>query len=196
MKYLFIPVLATVMLLLATPSAQATTLPVKTVQTELTQLGYNTGPVEGIFGSETLAAVKAFQTTEGLPVDGIVGPQSSQALGILTTAKSFTGVPYVWGGTTPAGFDCSGFTQYVFRVNGVALPRTSQEQYQVGTPVSFNDLRPGDLVFFTFLANHQASHVGIYLGNNQFISATTHKGVTTYPFTPYWNNAYVGAKRV
>ncbi|MHB8125434.1 MAG: C40 family peptidase [Desulfitobacteriaceae bacterium] len=192
--------------LFAAPLAQASTLrsfgstgsDVKTLQSELLQLGYNVGPLNGIFGTKTLTSVKTFQADNNLKVDGIVGPLTNQTLttqGIITTANRLLGSPYLWGGTTTAGFDCSGFTQYVFKSNGITLPRTSKEQYQVGVNVNFNDLIQGDLVFFTFTADHQAGHVGIYLGNNQFISATLHKGVVIYSFTPYWSKAYVGAKR-
>ena len=72
------------------------------------------------------------------------------------------GVPYKWGGTTPKGFDCSGFTQYVFKKAGVSLPRTSSAQGKVGTKVSRSELRSGDLVMFP-------GHVGIYIGDGMFI---------------------------
>lgn len=82
--------------------------------------------------------------------------------GIVSTAFNYLGTPYVWGGTSPRGFDCSGFTQYVFRKKGIYLPRTSREQARVGERVSRSNLRPGDLVCFP-------GHVGIYIGNDQFI---------------------------
>jgi len=186
---------------------------VVTLQSNLKALGYEVGAMDGIFGAKTKAAVLVFQKASKLQVDGIVGPKTQQALAdalkgkdttngaaktqnILATAKSYTGVPYLWGGTTPSGFDCSGFTQYVFMKNGITLPRTSSQQYQVGAAVSFNTLQPGDLVFFNFNSGSVVSHVGIYLGDGQFISATSSKGVIAYSFTPYWKNAYVGAKRV
>ena len=201
--------------LITVPAVQAATVlkvgsagsEVLALQTDLKRLGYEVGPLDGIFGVKTKAAVQTFQRDANLQVDGIVGPVTRQALsqtifrdaktqGILSTAKSLIGVPYLWGGTTPAGFDCSGYTQYVFAKSGITLPRVSRDQYDVGTSVDFNSLLPGDLVFFSFLSTGEVSHVGIYLGNGQFISATTSKGVTTYSFTPYWKNAYVGARRV
>lgn len=115
---------------------------------------------------------------------------------IIATAKSFLGVPYRWGGTTPNGFDCSGFTRYVFASQKITLPRVSIDQYGIGTPVAFSNLIPGDLVFFNLTSGKQVSHVGIYIGSNQFISATSSKGIAIYSFTPYWTKAYVGAKRV
>lgn len=84
--------------------------------------------------------------------------------GIVSIAKQYLGVPYRWGGTTPKGFDCSGFTQYVYRKAGVSIPRTSYQQRSVGRKVSRSELRPGDLVLFP-------GHVGIYVGDGMYIHA-------------------------
>lgn len=89
-------------------------------------------------------------------------PASSS--GIVATAMSYQGAPYVWGGTTPGGWDCSGFTQYVYAQNGISLPRIAASQGAAGTPTS--NPKPGDLVI-----QNGGSHVGIYLGNGQMISA-------------------------
>ncbi|AZV55231.1 C40 family peptidase [Clostridium sp. AWRP] len=86
---------------------------------------------------------------------------------VVAYASNFLGVPYVWGGTSPSGFDCSGLVQYVYAHFGINLPRTSQEQQRVGTSVSRDELQPGDLVFF----GSPAYHVGIYVGGGQFINA-------------------------
>ncbi|AZV55230.1 C40 family peptidase [Clostridium sp. AWRP] len=86
---------------------------------------------------------------------------------VVAYASNFLGVPYVWGGTSPSGFDCSGLVQYVYANFGINLPRTSQEQQNVGTPVSRNELQPGDLVFF----GSPAYHVGMYVGDGKFIEA-------------------------
>lgn len=95
-------------------------------------------------------------------------PVSASAGSIISYAKQFLGVPYLWGGTTPAGFDCSGFTSYVFRnAAGISLPRVSRDQQRVGTAVSLNDVQPGDLVF----RGMPAYHVGIYIGGGQYIHA-------------------------
>ena len=86
---------------------------------------------------------------------------------LIAYASNFLGVPYVWGGTTPSGFDCSGFVQYVFAHFNVSLPRVAADQQKVGTYVSRENLQPGDLVFF----GDPAHHVGIYVGNGCMINA-------------------------
>lgn len=93
---------------------------------------------------------------------------------LVEFAKKFIGTPYVYGGTTPSGFDCSGFVQYVYAHCGCNLPRTSEEQMTVGKDVGMNDLMPGDLVFFDTTdktVNTYPSHVGMYIGGGQFIHA-------------------------
>ncbi len=85
---------------------------------------------------------------------------------VVAYAKNFIGVPYVWGGSTPSGFDCSGFVQYVYRHFGISLPRTTYSQIAMGRSVSRANLVPGDLVFF-----RSAGHVGIYVGNETYIHA-------------------------
>lgn len=121
---------------------------------------------------------------------------TSKASAIIATAKQYIGVKYVYGGTTPSGFDCSGFVQYVFAKNGISLPRVSRDQYQVGKSVTFSNLMPGDLVFFSLAKNGIVDHDGIYVGNGQFINAASSKGVTIYTLGTYWKSAFVGAKRV
>lgn len=115
---------------------------------------------------------------------------------LIATAKKYIGVPYLWGGTTPSGFDCSGFLQYVFRQNGLSLLRTSKEQYTMGVYVAKNQLQKGDLVFFQTGSNG-ISHVGMYIGNDQFIHASSSNGVTISNLSnSYWIRTYYGARRV
>ncbi len=116
--------------------------------------------------------------------------------GVTSTAKRFIGVPYRMGGTTSRAFDCSGFTQAVYRMNGIKLPRTADVQYLEGKKVPKGKEAPGDLVFFeTYLPG--ASHCGIYLGNRSFIHASSSRGVTIDSLdTAYYKARYLGAKRV
>ncbi|ERT58791.1 MULTISPECIES: peptidoglycan-binding protein [Megasphaera] len=127
-----------------------------------------------------------------IAIDGATTAIAQRVLGI---ANQYIGVPYVFGGTTPAGFDCSGFTRYVYSAVGIDLPREADAQYGVGYTVSAPNLQPGDLVFFsTYLPG--VSHSGIYIGNGQFISATN-AGVSVDNLnSSYWSSRYVGAKRV
>jgi hypothetical protein len=91
---------------------------------------------------------------------------------IVETARRFVGLPYQWGGSSPDhGFDCSGLTMAVYRINGLNLPRTSKEQYRAGIPIKKGQLKSGDLVFFATSKRKRVSHVGIYTGDNKFIHA-------------------------
>lgn len=121
---------------------------------------------------------------------------SDKGNALIATAKTLLGSPYVWGGETTAGFDCSSFTQYVMKQNGITIPRTAAEQYEVGTPVDKRNLQIGDLVFFTTY-KPGASHVGFYMGNNQFIHASSvAKQVTISSLTEtYYTDHYIGARR-
>ncbi|MEH6942190.1 C40 family peptidase [Bacillus sp. JJ722] len=131
-----------------------------------------------------------------LPTDGKAAEYTGQD--VVNVANKYKGVPYKFGGTTPSGFDCSGFLRYVFNKVGVSLPRTSAEQYnKVGKKVSRDDLQPGDLVFFSNTYKPGISHAGIYVGNNSFISATSSDGVEVVSLNnSYWKPKYTGAKRV
>ncbi|MFC0213997.1 NlpC/P60 family protein [Paenibacillus chartarius] len=130
-----------------------------------------------------------------VPAAAPPAPAADRIGGLIETAKSLTGIRYAWGGTTTAGFDCSGFVNYVYSQYGINLPRTSREMLaSSGTPAASSDLRQGDLVFFTI---GRISHVGIYLGNDAFISATSTHGIHIDSLTSsYWGPKFVGAKRV
>jgi len=115
---------------------------------------------------------------------------------LIAYAERFIGVRYLWGGTTPSGFDCSGYTQYVFRNFGINLPRVSQDQFNVGTAVSKGDLKPGDLVFFSTYGPG-ATHVGIFIGGDTMIDSESRGVTVTSLFSNnYWSPRYIGARRV
>jgi cell wall-associated NlpC family hydrolase len=111
---------------------------------------------------------------------------------VVGIAMRYLGVPYVWGGSTPRGFDCSGFVSYVFAQMGISLPHSSYAQYGMGIPVSYSQLQPGDLVFFA-----GASHVGIYIGGGQFIHAP-HTGdvVKISSMSGWYSSTFAGGRRI
>jgi cell wall-associated NlpC family hydrolase len=116
---------------------------------------------------------------------------------LLETALEQIGVRYRMGGTDPEGFDCSGFTQYVFARHGLALPREARDQFKSGEPVTRNHLRPGDLLFFTTTAPGP-SHVAINLDGNQFVHAPNSNGVVRVEQLDarFWSRRYLGARRI
>jgi peptidoglycan DL-endopeptidase CwlO len=123
---------------------------------------------------------------------GIPAPPPSSHSGVVSIALQYLGVPYVWGGASPSGFDCSGLTMYAYAKVGVYLPHNAAMQYGMGTPVARSQLAPGDLVFFNGL-----SHVGMYIGGGRFVHAP-HTGdvVKISSLSEYWYSAtYVGARR-
>ena len=120
----------------------------------------------------------------------------SKAEAVVQTAKKFIGVPYVFGGTTPSGFDCSGFVQYAFKENGILIPRLADEQFKLGKAVKTKELTAGDLVFFTTY-EAGASHCGIYLGEGQFLHVSSSYGVRIdYLDNTYWAPRFYGAKKI
>lgn len=148
------------------------------------------------------------QTGQELVVNGKATsastPVSSTQSTILNTdslikeAKSHIGTPYLWAGTTPSGFDCSGFLNYAYEQEGVNLPRTVASIYAADNleTVSSSERQPGDLVFFeTYKPG--ASHAGIYIGNNQFIHSSSSKGITISSLSSnYWSQRYIGSKQI
>ncbi len=116
---------------------------------------------------------------------------------IVAEAKKYIGTPYVWGGTTTKGFDCSGYTQYVMKRCGITIPRTTTEQYKVGTYVAKSNLQPGDLVFLQNTYREGISHVGIYIGDGKMIHASSSKGVIISDLSSsYYVQHYYGARRI
>lgn len=173
---------------------------VTNLQKDLKSLGYFGVQPTGYFGTITQQSVKAYQKSKYLITDGIVGPATARAIKvdkIINKAKSYQGVPYVWGGVSPAGFDCSGFVHYVLLQNGIVIPRTAADQYYTGTWVDRSRLVPGDLVFFSTY-KPGPSHVGIYIGGNKFIHASSGANKVTISdlSNAYYSQHYIGAKRV
>jgi len=110
--------------------------------------------------------------------------------------EEFMGTKYVWGGTSKSGVDCSGFTSLAYQDQGVILPRTSSQQYEIGKPVSSSDLQTGDLLFFN-TTGRGVSHVGIYVEPGKMVHASTSQGVTRTDFpSDYWKKRYIGARRI
>jgi cell wall-associated NlpC family hydrolase len=116
---------------------------------------------------------------------------------VVGTALTYRGVPYRNGGSDPSGFDCSGFVQWVFAQHGVKLPREVRTQWSIGSEIERDDVQPGDLVFFETVTPG-ASHVGIALGNDEFVHAPSSRGVVRVEryTSEYWNKRYLGARRV
>ena len=156
----------------AAPPATATTAPAGTTTTAVT----TTAPT-------TTAAAPPDPTT--------TAPLSGGHPEAATIALRYLGVPYLWGGATPAGFDCSGLVMYVFNQLGIALPHFAAAQYGAGSPVPRDALQPGDLVFFDSL-----NHVGIYIGGGQVVHAPSTGDVVKISNLSDWGASYVGARRI
>lgn len=112
---------------------------------------------------------------------------------IVRNALAFVGTPYVWGGTSPRGFDCSGYVWYVYASAGIGIPRTADAQFAAGAPIA-GDPEPGDLVFFQTY-DWGASHVGIYLGNGWFVQEIAPNVHLSNFNSPYFRSRYIGARR-
>jgi peptidoglycan DL-endopeptidase CwlO len=153
------------------------------------------------------AATSACASGSAVPRPGVPGPPASArgreadaaALGhrLVAAALDLRGVPYRNGGTDPAGFDCSGLVAFVFRQHGLTVPRQTRAQFTVGNEVDQEDIRPGDLVFFSTVAPG-ASHVGIAIDNDEFVHAPSSRGVVRVErlTLPYWQRRFIGARRL
>jgi cell wall-associated NlpC family hydrolase len=138
-------------------------------------------------------AVGGTQAPEAVaPAAAPAAAPASHYGGVVGIAMQYLGTPYVWGGASPGGFDCSGLVMYVYSQVGVSLPHSSYAQYGAGVPVSMSDLQPGDLVFFDGLG-----HVGIYVGGGNFIHAP-HTGdvVKISSLSGWYASSFVGARRI
>ena len=135
-----------------------------------------------------------------VPASADEAASSSLGQQIADYALQFVGYPYVYGGSSPSGFDCSGFTSYVYRQFGYSLNRSAANQLDNGTPVSMSELQPGDLVLFkkAGTGSKRASHVGLYIGGGQFVHASTSTvGVIISNMTDaYYTTGFVGGRRI
>ncbi len=181
-------------------------------QQKLELLGYDVDRKDGRISKDTTEAIKKFQKEHGMKKSGKLDTKTYNKISweafkmegipdvrgkdIVKTAAKYKGVPYKFGGTTPKGFDCSAYVQYVFGRHDAKLPRTADAQVLDGIFVLKSKLKPGDLVFFSTYASG-ASHVGIYAGSGKFWSASTSRGVVLDSLdTGYWKEHYYGARRV
>ena len=116
---------------------------------------------------------------------------------VTATALEYLGVPYRWGGSTPRGFDCSGFTWYVFGRHGMELPRVAADQFRVGRRIDRNAVRPGDLLFFETISEGP-SHVALALDADRFVHAPSRRGKVRVErlSSTYWAGRFLGARRV
>ena len=145
--------------------------------------------------SRSMTTVRSKETSEPTSNVATAVPASGNGSSVVTTANQYIGSKYVYGGTTPSGFDCSGFTSYVYKQYGVNLNRTAAGQYSNGVAVSKSELQPGDLVMF---GKSGINHVGIYVGGGKMVhAANPSRGVTTDTINSgYYGTNYVGARRV
>ena len=141
--------------------------------------------------NETAPPATGIGVGASTPEGSTVAPPNVHG-GVVGVAMHYLGVPYVWGGSTPHGFDCSGLVMYAFAQVGISLPHSSYAQFAMGTPVSIGQLEPGDLVFFA-----GASHVGIYIGGGQFVHAP-HTGdvVKISSLTGWYSSEFAGGRRI
>ncbi|GIO28410.1 C40 family peptidase [Ornithinibacillus bavariensis] len=194
---------------------------VKIVQESLQYFGYYEGEIDGIYGPLTKKAVEIAEERHNIDFLDEAPKQSLSTMyesqkqtstipntkqsnvksvsvksnysSIIQTAYAYIGTPYVWGGTSPGGFDCSGFLNYVYSVNGITIPRTVSDIWNYAQPV--NSLSVGDIVFYqTYKPG--PSHAGIYLGNGQFIHAGNNGVEISNMGEAYWQQRYLGAKKI
>ena len=166
----------------------------------------NAKPVEGRSLSDLkIVEINTLETAKPKPIErvedyfvpyGETFITEEQGVAIVASAKNYIGVPYVFGGTTPSGFDCSGFLQYVFKENGFIIPRLADEQYNLGKAARTSQLVEGDLVFFsTYLEG--ASHCGFYVGDGKFLHTSSSRGVRIDSLSnEYWQPRFLGGRKI
>lgn len=170
-------------------------------ETDTEEIGEETEDeaAESVYAEEVLEEGSGEEGSERVSASSRGGarPVVSMAQSVVTTAMEQLGARYRWGGTTPAGFDCSGFTMYVYGQVGIQLPRNHWGQIAVGREVGTDELQPGDLVFFENTYTWGLSHSGVYVGDNQFIHAESDwTGVVLSPlWGSGWGRHYAGASR-
>jgi peptidoglycan hydrolase-like protein with peptidoglycan-binding domain len=199
---------------------------VQALQERLKILGLlNIDNCTNYFGSETRQALMDFQNLYGLKVDGIAGKETIEAINdalngnkrrvkpsssrggsrnsslgetIVSTAKKYIGTPYSYGSSSSSAFDCSGFTQYIYKQHSINIPRSSSEQATAGSEVSKENLQAGDLVIFSNTYKSGPSHAGIYVGNGNFIHSSSAGGgvMISNLSSGYYNNHFSSGRRV
>ena len=159
--------------------------------------------LEGIYEGwykVTYAGNTGYVSSDYITITTEPATSTSSALGeqIVALAKQYLGTPYVLGGNGPSSFDCSGFTKYIYAQFGYTLNRTATDQLQNGVSVSRDELQPGDLVFFKYNTSKPVSHVGIYIGNGEFIHASTNRYMVQIDQmnTGHYANVFVYARRI
>lgn len=166
----------------------------KSLMVDKTAISFSKPEKRVVHIPEKLKAKRAVQYNLDTTME-VIEHNGSLADRIIAEGYQFLGVPYVWGGTTPDGFDCSGFIQYIFRLQGISMPRVASAQATLGQVVSQENLMKGDLVFFeTYKVG--PSHVGIYLGNGKFLHAGGDRVQISNLSESYYTQRYLFAKRV
>lgn len=178
------------------PSTSYTSTRVLGVGTEVTITGTSGKWYRIEYNGNTGYVFKTYLSTD--VSSGSDSTPSTAGEAIVNQAKKYQGVPYVYGGTSPSGFDCSGFVYYVYKQCGYSLTRTATAQNSDGYYVSRSDLQPGDIIIFYNSAKTAIGHSGIYIGNGQFIHASSGSGkvVITNLSANYYNTHYYSARRV
>lgn len=184
------------------------------IQQDLKSLGLYTGDITSTIDEATKEAIKAFQEKEGLNVTGEADTNTIARLNELFPkpveeekntnlvssrafvdfTRNYLGKPYVYGASSGKAFDCSGFTTYVMKNYGINLERTASQQFKKGTPVAKENLKPGDLVFFSSRGK-TIGHVGIYIGDHKFIHASSSKKKVVISDLRTYGDEYKGARR-